>query len=171
MKFGNPSEFAIEFKLNESYGGDWLYGKFCFWIKGMAIGNYDLGASLRDILFLMKTILRDNGNRFHQGLYCLETIDLFKRLDDALFGHGSSQYDEVANEECWARFNITLPVDIFDKCKIFLVENKENARIIYKCPDVEDENISEIFLTQGLFDQIIEEAYNVLDSLYNEEVQ
>ena len=68
----------------------------------------------------MKTILNDQGNRYHQGLYCLETTDLFKRLDNALFGYGTSKYDEIANEECWARFNITLPVDIFDKCKIFV---------------------------------------------------
>lgn len=59
MKFGNYSEFAIEFELDESYGGEWLYGKYRYWIKGKPVGDYDLGTSLRDILFLMKTILSD----------------------------------------------------------------------------------------------------------------
>lgn len=87
-----------------------------------------------------------------------------------MFGYGTSKYDEIANEECWARFNITLTVDIFDKCKIFLIENQKNARIIYRYPDVEGKNIIETFLNKGLFDKIFEDAFKAIESLYIKEL-
>ncbi|MCP4352055.1 MAG: hypothetical protein GY795_41860 [Desulfobacterales bacterium] len=169
MKLGNPSQFAVEFELDDSYGGEWLYGKFCYWVNGKCIGDYELGTSLRDILFMMTNVLRDKGNRSHHALFCLEKTELFRRLNEALFGYEISQYYETANDECWARFNITLPVDVFDNWKVFLIEGKETARIIYRNPDTEDAVVHEEFIAPGEFDEIIEDAYKALDSYYCKE--
>lgn len=170
MRFGNISQFAIEFELDEQYGGEWLYGKFCYWINNKRIGNYDLGTSLRDILFSMRTVLISKGNRSHQSLFQLEKVELFRRINDVLYGYERTKYDEIANEEGWMRFNITLPVDVFDNWKLFIVENSESARIIYRHPDILNEIVYEAIINKGVFDEIIEDAYKKLNSIYSNEM-
>jgi hypothetical protein len=59
MIIGEKTSFAIEFELDENAGGAWLFGKFCYWVGGSMLGDYPLGASLRDILFLMTQVVGD----------------------------------------------------------------------------------------------------------------
>ncbi|CAH1193821.1 hypothetical protein PAECIP111893_00562 [Paenibacillus plantiphilus] len=106
MIVGDRSFFAVEFELDQEYGSDWLFGKFCYWIRDRRLGDYELGASLRDVLFSLDTLVQDNGNRTHLDLFGLTRSDLFTRLDGALFGYEPSQYDDVAVKESWARFNV-----------------------------------------------------------------
>ena len=54
MLFGDKKKFGIQVELDFQYGGEWLYGKFCYWINNEMIGDFDMGSSLRDVLFQMK---------------------------------------------------------------------------------------------------------------------
>ena len=167
MIIGNRSNFAVEFELDKEYNGVWLFGKFRYWIKGRRIGDYEMGASLRDVLFSLDTILYDIGNRTHVKLFSLEGKELFAMLDNTFYEE--SQYVEVANEENWARFNINLPVDIFDDYRMYIVENFETARILIK--HTSDIEFQEVKLPKGMFDEVILKAHQELDSLYNNEVE
>lgn len=159
MIFGNPSKFAVEFELDENYCGRWMYGKFCYWIYNMRIGKYDEGESLRDVLASMPWLIWDNGNRQHPELFAMGTIDLYKKIDNALYGEGDTE------DETWARFEIKILVGIFDEWKIYLVENDEKTRII-------TENlgrIREYELHPKEFDDAIRAAYDMLNEIYDRE--
>jgi hypothetical protein len=28
---GEPSRFAVEYDLNSDYGGEWMFGRICYW--------------------------------------------------------------------------------------------------------------------------------------------
>lgn len=171
MIIGTKLGFAIEFKLDNEFGGVWMYGKFCFWINNQCIGDYDSGTSLRDVLFQMKNIIRDNGNRRNDVLFILGKDELFYRLNSALYGCEESPYFNIANDETWSRFNIKITVDVFDGLKIFLVENQEKARIIFKyLRENEEGEIKEFSLESGEFDSIALRAYKKLERLYNIEL-
>jgi len=159
MIIGKPSRFAVEFELNDKYGGAWLFGKFCYWICDVCIGKYEDGTTLRDILACMPWMIHDNGNRRHHELFLMETEELYKKIDNALYGDGDSA------EEEWARFEIKPLVDVFDDWKIYLVENDEETRIITQNQDC----IREYKISPGEFDYAIRLAYNKLNDLYEKE--
>ena len=46
--FGDYYTFAICYELDSNYGRAWLFGKFCYWIGGVQVGDYELGTSLRE---------------------------------------------------------------------------------------------------------------------------
>lgn len=170
MIIGNKSEFAIEFELNQQYGGVWLFGKFCFWIKDRCIGDYNSGTSLRDVLFQMKNIIRDVGNRENDILFALDKASLFHRLNSTLYGCEESPYYDLSIKETWARFNINIPVDVFDDWKMFIIENQEKLRIIAKKFEKDDNSdIYEFLLKPGEFDQVILRAYEELNNIYDQE--
>ncbi|WP_339323102.1 immunity 42 family protein [Paenibacillus sp. FSL W8-0194] len=165
MVFGDRSLFAVEFELDQEYNGVWLFGKFCYWIRGKRIGDYELGTSLRDVLFSLDTLVQDNGNRTQVNLFELSRSDLFTRLDGELFGYEKTLYDEVAIKESWARFNVVLPVDIFDGCKVYLVENLEMSRMLFR--NLNEVEVQEGNFEKGLFDEVISRAHQELAILYN----
>lgn len=165
MKIGDCSQFAVEFQLDENYGDIWLYGKFCYWINQKCIGDYEMGTSLRDILLQLKYIVGDNGNRNDEGLFSLGKEEVYDRLNCALYGYGSSEFEDKARAESWARFNVTLPVDIFDGWKIFIIENSEKTRVIAR--DIENDEIFEFALFPKEFDNVINRLYLELGKIYD----
>ena len=168
MLIGNRSSVAVEFELSEEYGGVWLFGKFCYWLKKQCIGDFEYGTSLRDIFFELETIIQYKGNREHKELFSLSAFGLFYRIDNALYGAQHSNDEERAMEESWARFNVTLSVDIFSGWKIFLIEDCEDARIITGRLNEDGRsynNIYEVTLKCGEFDRILNEAYKEMNKL------
>ena len=63
MLFGNQETFGIEYEIEPTNGGAWLFGKICYWIDGARVGDYSMGTSLRDVLFQSESILRNCHNR------------------------------------------------------------------------------------------------------------
>lgn len=170
MIIGMRSRFAVEFELNKESGGDWLFGKFSFWIEDRRIGDYNLGTSLRDVLFQMRSIVRDNGTRSHGELFVLDKNELYKRINGTLYGYEVSEYYQVALKETWARFDVKIPVDVFDGWKIFLVENRSSDKARLIVMKLETEEIYETVLRQGEFDEVIVKAQQELDKLYEIEL-
>ena len=151
--FGDTRIFAVSYELNQEHGGSWLYGKFCYWIGGEIVGDYELGTSLRDMITVLSPIVKDNGNRQNDSLYQLSIKELHKRLDDSLFGNDAEnyKYKNIALDECWSRFNICPEIDIFDYWSIYLVESSSSKKDIF-----------EVNLKAGLFDGIIQDVYDAL---------
>jgi Immunity protein 42 len=166
--FGNIKEFAISYELEENYNGAWLFGKFCFWIGGKMVGDYELGTSLRDILAPLRWMVIDNGNRENIILFKLSSEELHTRLDNTLCGGGeTSEYEELALIETWARFQISPSVDIFDEWKIYLIDSPPKSRIAYSfC----EGNVVEFNLAAGIFDLVIANVFNTLFDIYELEV-
>lgn len=171
MIIGDKSKFAIEYELALDYGGVWMFGRFCYWIRGHQVGDYELGTSLRDIMLQLHRINRDNGKRIHEELFHLNKLELFSRLNDVLYGYKDSEYEEVGLEEKWIRFDIVPRVDIFEESKVFLVENKNQARIIFREGIGQGvRGIHEAYIDSGEFDRVISEAYKQLDRMHDLEL-
>jgi hypothetical protein len=167
MIFGDKSRFAVQFELDEDSGGAWMFGKFCFFIAGSEVGDYSLGTSLRDVLMAMSELLRDAGDREGRGLFELGASALYERLDAALYGGGDDALDEQATDECWARFNLTLPVDVFSGWKVFMVERAPEARLVFYDFKGEPRTVMEAELRAGEVDDVLRAAYEELDRLYD----
>ncbi len=48
MIFGDPTRVAIAMELAPDDGGEWLFGRLCYWINGQQFGDWRRGNSLRD---------------------------------------------------------------------------------------------------------------------------
>ncbi|MFM9276889.1 Imm42 family immunity protein [Paenibacillus jiagnxiensis] len=170
MLVGDSNKFAVQFELNNDYGGPWMFGKFCFWIGGTRVGDYESGTSLRDVLFLLEPIVKDNGNRSNEKLFLLNAKECFYRLNEAFYGD-SEQYDSMALEESWARHNVCPSLDIFNDWKIFLIAFEGNARFLIQnlnsSPDTND--VMEFFVHVTDFETVLSETYEILNDIYNKE--
>jgi len=169
MEFGDRESFAVEIDLDELYEGVWLYGKFSYWINGCQVGDYNLGTSLRDVLFQMKWIVFDCGSR-DGGILCKYSPQkVFSWLDGVLYGSTDCDIgSEVELPDTPARFDIKISVDIFDEWKIYLIECCDNATILFKSTN--DSDIRVVSIVVGIFDSVIKDAYNYLNELYEREV-
>ena len=165
MEYGNKTSFAVEFDLDKNHGGEWLYGRICFWIGGSQVGNFELGTSLRDVLFEMKYLVSDCGSRDGSTLCSLSQSDAFFAIDSLLYGDGRNARSGMP--ETPARFDITIPVDVFDEWKVYLFECEESARIVFKKNS--ETQVRSHLLMRGEFDRVINETYRNLDQLYDKE--
>lgn len=164
MIFGDRTVIAAQLELDSDHGGSWLFGRFCYWINGTEIGNYNLGTSLRDVFFSMKWIVGDCGNRQANGLCDLRGEEAFSLLDGFLYG--PEEIVSIASlPQTPARFDITPPVDIFEGYKIFLLECKECDLILYRRL-IRDASVQVFKTEHGVFDGVIKETYDYMEALY-----
>jgi hypothetical protein len=164
---GAKDHFAVEFELDQEYGGPWLFGSFCYWIDGARVGDYELGTSLRDVLLQMRSVVTDCGNRSGGMLCDLPADTAFLVLDGLLY-----ESEPVVTPRAFqmpdspARFEVKIPVDVFDSWKIYLIECDNTARMIFR--NTNDGRIEVARLAMGAFDTVISDAFNRLDSLYHQ---
>lgn len=166
MEFGDRSIFAIQVELNSDFGGAWLFGRFCYWIAGNQVGDYELGTSLRDVFLNLKWIAHDCGNRRGDRLCQWPPEELFELLDRSLYG-----IDELAPDvwlpESPARFDIRPPVDVFDGWKIYLVECDTVDLFVYG--NISTVRQIEVFKApRGWFDMVFQQSYIYLERLVSE---
>jgi hypothetical protein len=162
--FGDVSRFAVEYNLDEDYGGEWLFGRFCYWCSGARIGDFELGTSLRDILFQLERIAGDAGRRTNLRFRGMRTDQVFNLLNAALFGREEPTQSGIANEEQWARHAILPSVDVFDEWKGFLVEEDTSARLITTFQ--RSGRIEEMLLKTGEVDHVLKAVVLELEVLH-----
>lgn len=162
MLIGKKESFAVEYELEKNHGGIWMFGKICYWINYAQIGDYELETSLRDVLFAMKYIIHDCGNR--EGFVLCERSpeETFFQLSELLYG----DIDNVSVElpDMPARFDVRIMDEVFKYWKIFLFDCNDFAIILYK-KDIE-ESVHYFHLNRGEFDNVINQLYSALDSIY-----
>ena len=132
------------------------------------VGRYDVGTSLRDVLFQMKYILGDRGQRICPLLLHLKKERVFALILAVLDEASDEIYQYTATDFLPARFDVRIPVDVFDSWKIFLVEGRGEAKILYK--RIESSEVLETILAVGEFDIIFNEACIYLERLLNAEI-
>lgn len=167
MEFGNRERFAIAVELDSNHGGAWLFGRICYWIGGEMVGDYSLGTSLRDVLIQSSYIRGDTGKRICLPLVKLDKGNLFSLISDALDEKNDEIFQYIENSIFPARFDIRIPVDVFDSWKIFLIEGDDKAKLIYK--RVDSSRTAEFVLSPGEFDSVFGKAYAYLEHLYDVE--
>jgi hypothetical protein len=169
VALGDKSRFAVEYELDMSFGGEWMFGRFCYWCGGQAVGDYGLGTSLRDVLFGLDQILKYADRRAATRFEGMSAPDVFRTLYAAFFGPEESSADSaVINEEEWARHAIVPAVDVFDHWKGFLVENGVTGRLVVG--HLPTDRIHETVLRSGECDEVLRLAQRHLDEIHEREV-
>jgi hypothetical protein len=165
---GDPSRFAIEYELDEDHGGLWLFGRFCFWCGGAQVGNYELGASLRDVLFQLEQLVKYYERlRANPRFGAMSASAVFHTLDTALYRDIDTDTFELAAEEQWRRHKVVPNIDVFDGWKGYLVEDEQTARLIFARDPYVD--VMELSLKPGEFDAVLEAALGALEKIYERE--
>lgn len=166
MIVGDTRRFGIELVLNDDSGGEWLFGRVCYWLCNQRIGDWELGTSLRDVLFLWERISGDGGYRFNEYLMPMETATLVNTLHRSMFGGTTDDsLEHRAFEEQWARHDILPHVDVFDDWKCFLVENDALGRCVFYNP--ETQSYGQCHFATGEFDRVLTDAIEWLQSHHN----
>ncbi|MDI4232146.1 Imm42 family immunity protein [Bradyrhizobium sp. Arg237L] len=163
-EFGDRTRFAVSLELDEDSGGQWMFGKFCYWIDGKMIGNYEEGTSLRDTLTALKWIVHDSGKREDCARFEVPPEDVFEAIDSSMYGQAENASSE-SDGDATARFEISPQIDIFNQWKIYLIDCRSQARLLYK--NLSDPNVSEFFLKRAEFDACIQLAWDQLNALYD----
>ncbi|NOT11155.1 MAG: hypothetical protein HOP23_04885 [Methylococcaceae bacterium] len=162
MLIGKKETFAVEYELDSNHGEEWMFGKICYWINNIQVGDYELGTSLRDVLVAMAFLVPDCGNREGLNLCKLSYEEVFSLLNESIYGGCENTAAHLLDTP--ARFEAKIPVDVFDQWKIFLIDCNSFSIFLYK--RVEDKNVRFVRLLQGEFDDVIRKLYNDLESIY-----
>jgi hypothetical protein len=163
MIIGNTKEFAIQYELDDDPGGDWLFGKMCYWIGGAEVGDYALGTSLRDVLLHSRWIMHDCG-KHHVSLFVEDDIEkLFYTVDSHLYGGNQPVMlvDYLTDVDQLARFDVTVPVDVFASWKVFLFDFHEFSLLVFR-----NENnglVRSCHIALNEFGRLFKEFYSQLD--------
>jgi hypothetical protein len=164
MEFGDRARFAVSFELNQNSGGLWMFGKFCYWIDGRTIRDYDQGTSLRDVIVALKWIVSDAGKPEDCRRFLMLGEDSYRAIDSSLYGYPENAAAESENGAT-AQFEVCPSVDVFNGWKVYLIECEEKAKLLYKCSS--DSSVSEFLLRKGEFDECIQPAWDELNALYD----
>lgn len=162
---GDPSRFALEHELDADPHGVWLFGRVCFWVAGDRVGDFELGTSLRDVLFLLEEGRRDAGRRENQRFASLPAAELVEELERGL---AAGEACDAAINEQWARHCITPIVDVFDAWRVYLVEVDLKARVLVRRAG-KPLDVRETILRRGEVDQVLGQACVAIGALYEME--
>jgi hypothetical protein len=157
MMLGIKDRFAVQWELDLDPCGSLLLGKVCFWVGDVKIGDYDLGTSLSDVLVNLQHPVGDSGNRHSQRFCCMASSEAFCLIQEGLF-ESSLSLSGLSEDERWARFDVSLPVDVFDGYRMYLFDCSENSRLLigHRPPNRERyEFVQEQRLEKGEFDVVI----------------
>lgn len=150
---GDPARFAVEYELDPVHGGEWLLGRFCYWCGGVRVGDYELGTSLRDVLFQLERIHSEAGRRANPRFADLPAEQVHALLSAALFGPGAPADPGVVDDEQWARHLVFPAVDVFDAWRAYLVQANDRDRLI--AAHLPSARVSEVVLRPGEVDEVL----------------
>jgi hypothetical protein len=165
---GDPSRFAIEYELDENHGGVWTYGRFCYWCGGRRVGDYELGASLRDVLFQLEQLVKHYERlRANPRFDAMSASTVFHTLHAAFCRDIDDDTFALAAEEQWRRHEVIPNVDVFDDWKGFLVEDERAARLVFARAPYDE--VTELVLKPGEFDFVLDATLASLGKIYEHE--
>jgi hypothetical protein len=163
MLYGDKARFAIEFELNEHSGGTWMFGRFCYWIGGEQVGDFEEGTSFRDVLFSMRYIIGDAGKRTAPPLALCDGKKIFRVIQESLNESGDDLTRLIPADFMPACFDVCPHVDIFNAWHIYLVDTQELSKVVYSADG--GNNVKTVELAVGEFDAVASAAYRELDNL------
>jgi hypothetical protein len=165
--FGDKGSFGLSLSLDSDYSDEWLFGKFCYWISGMQVGDYDLGASLRDVMFDIGEMCKHSGKRDATGsLKIDQASDLFDILNAALYLGGDPVLDALATKESWARHDLNIHLDVMGTWKVFALGGSSLDMVVFGNDSMVPAFQGLLEIPKGTVDSVLIEAYGYLDEAY-----
>ncbi len=170
MIIGKKSRFAIEWEFAADPVGMFLQGRVCFWVGGVRVGNYELDTTLSDVLINLAHLVGDCGKRQSHRLRHLSPADAFSTLQRGLFD-SDPLLSLVVEEEQWARFDISIPVDVFDDWRMYLIDCGSQSRLLVSHKRGDSHTfvlLLEQLLSPGEFDRVITEFQSNLEATWEQ---
>lgn len=162
---GDRKRFAFAYSLDAQSGAEWMFGRCCYLVAGIEVGDFSLGVSLRDVYIQMTSIVKDNGNRFDSRLCGFDESKVFELLQYELYEASNDEITGIGSVIATpARFDVRIPVDVFDYCSMFLVDCEEQSKLIYS---VDDKEVSVVSLQIGEFDDVMTTVFNDFGEMYD----
>jgi hypothetical protein len=165
MKRIGDDQFAVEFNLNPPTGDreidDRLYGRMCFIVGGVPIGNAEDDVSLNIGAVEMARLGANRGRRSNPTLMQKSAEDLFRTVFCALTEDKGQTDAQVAED--WATYSPFLGIarfEPFDDWDAFLVEDADHARYIWRHRSESASQVHEQALRPGQFDDVVEAFVN-----------
>lgn len=162
---GNKEKFAIQYEITEVVN-QFIYGHICYWIDGIQIGDFDSSTIISDVLIFLPQIIKDKDKREDESFFRMEK----ERVCYLLGGQAyldDEKYEEQALNGMWARFDISIDLDVFSDTMVKLIDYLERSRIVF----VDNEEfIHECYLKKGIVDDIFYSFYNEFNDLYEKQV-
>lgn len=157
---GNKDNFAIQYEITNVFN-QYIYGKICYWIQGKQIGKYE-ELLLSDIFLFLPKIIKDSGNRINETFFNMESEKLVYLLSGKAFLEDNIEMEKKANEEQWARFNLSIPLDVLGNVSLFLIDSINNSRIVF----IDDKGeCFQTYIERGYVDKVYLQLYNELDMI------
>ena len=95
--------------------------------------------------------------------------DGYKRIVSFIIRSGfwedNGEIVKRANEEQWARFNISIDVGTLGHTSTFLIDSNENARLIFTD---NTEKCFQTYVERGYIDKLFLQLFNELNLIYDE---
>lgn len=158
--FGSKDKFAIQYEVTNVFN-QFIYGKICYWIQGKQIGRYE-EILLSDMLLFLPTIIKDSGNRINENFFDMDTKKLVHLLSGAAFLEDDVEIEKKANEEQWARFNLSIPLDVLGEVSLFLIDSNKNSRLVF----IDDQGeCFQTYIERGYVDKLYLQLYDELNML------
>jgi hypothetical protein len=178
---GDKSRFAVEYLFDDDVGGTWMFGDICFWCAGARVGNFGIGTSLRDVMFLLDSLKMYSNQRTNRRFNGWPARDFLKVVAWGLLEFGPESREDafgidrhVPEEEEWYRHLILPQVDILENWSILLHEDGQDALLVaarHSWDEVLDvplyTDMHEVRLAVGEADQILSQLSEELYSVYN----
>ena len=134
MIFGDPKDFAIE-AYHEPSGPEWGgFGRFCFHIQGVVVGNIrDNHCSLFDVTDRFRSVAESIENKWTERFAGLSDAEVFRIIDQDIYS------DDPRSDlgSSYGHFDfLTNTAEMFDPLKIFIFcSPDERVHILYKFGD------------------------------------
>lgn len=117
---------------------------------------------LSDIFLFLPTIIKDSGNRINETFFYMESENLFYLLSGKAFLEDNIEMEKKATEEQWARFNLSIPLDVLGDVSLFLIDSINDSRIIF----IDDKGeCFQTYIERGYVDKVYLQLYNELDMI------
>ena len=125
---GNPERFAIETEL-EPPSGDWIYGRFRFWLGGIPVGNWEDATDLKGCVSWLRDFARNPRDRHEPRLWHLLPGDVFRlAFDPAIESGGIADPAKQPIPHAFSRFHIShLGMSSFDRFDLILIKDEHGS--------------------------------------------
>lgn len=92
----------------------------------------------------------------------MESENLFYLLSGKAFLEDNIEMEKKATEEQWARFNLSIPLDVLGDVSLFLIDSINDSRIIF----IDDKGeCFQTYIERGYVDKVYLQLYNELDMI------
>ena len=135
MIIGQKQRIAAQLELDLPPVGSLLFGRFCFWIGGRMVGRFEDGCILTDLWGQLTYPAGYCGQRQSSRFCNMRAAELYRVLDTVFYGCRDipkivDNVEQVAIEEMWARFNISVKIETLDDWSLYLIDCGDFSRLL-----------------------------------------